>query len=93
MKSAKGYKRIIEERGILENIYRRLEQKAETKGDSWINTDLFYMRERVDVLYKEYKSRERILDLEQKGLLDLINQSILLLLRLKAKKNFLKEFE
>lgn len=89
---AKWYS-LLKDKGIIENIVNRLSEKDKKYGDSWMSVPLDKLRERVDTIYNSYKSRIGILDLEQKTVLDLINQSILLLLRLKAQKNFLSSYD
>ncbi len=87
------FEMILDNFGITKNIVNRLIEKQEKHGDSWIDGSLANLHKRIDIIFKEYKSREFILDLEQKGILDLINQSILLLIRLKQEKNFLGKYD
>ena len=84
---------ILDHCNITENIINRLVEKQEKHGDGWMYTAINQLRNRVKFLYDLYDDNIFVLKLEQKSLLDLINQSILLLIRLKQKENYLKDYD
>lgn len=64
-------------------IYQRLLYKQKRHGDNWLTCSIDYLRDRVANEYQGWVNREEIWDLEMKGALDLICQTILLYFRIR----------
>lgn len=71
---------------LTELMRKRLAQKSVKHGDSWKKAELGYLRTRIKFLFDLWDGKHKFTDKEIIGLIDLMNQSGLLVLRLLDEK-------